>query len=339
MVIVTGREIYSFRTPDPAAKSCKAFVTSRLDGKANYLLDPMIERCKAQDADLFCLLGDDVAKSPADAFRYFLMVGYLNDVVRKWGKTKPTVFLRGEREMDGWSAFAYGNYFPRPDGKMYYTVSMGPVLFICLDTIGCPEENLQREQYAAYLKEQADWLIALKGTQAWKDAKFRVVLTHVAPLNGTPASKMVAKAFQTAFSNTLPAGSRSCFSRLFKKASSDGRIHLIIAGHESLYSRIESGSAGIIYGNRDFADAVIPRAASKYYSGLLKTIPQGVDYTLVICRAAEGMTIEAAPDKLSVKSHRWDMADGGFTDAFEITPDGKNVQQTAPLTIYGKEAR
>ena len=303
--VCEGREIYTFRTLNPEQTSCKVFVTSGFSGSARLTLDPMIERTNAADSDLFVFLGDSTEIGVGYKMRYLITLGFLDDITRKWGKTKPTLFLRGDRELDGSDSYFYGDYFPRPDGKLYHALTLGPVLFICLDTMADTPEPVQKEQYINYLKEQANWLAGLKKTEMWKKAAFRVVLGHFSPVEFSAASKNLSEAFRDVLNDT----------------SAEGRIHLYLAGHEPAYFRINPGSKELIGGNNAFKDdsKVFQRIAAR----AAKLIPDNVPYTLTVCHIREGMTLEADAQKLTVKSCRWDKIDGGVYDSFEIAPDGK----------------
>lgn len=96
----TGREIYTFKTLDPDKKNYKVFLTSDIHGTFRLTLDPMVKATNAMDCDLYFFLGDNVEDNVTD-IRYHTTFGFLDDVGRYWGKTKPTVYLRGNHDLSG----------------------------------------------------------------------------------------------------------------------------------------------------------------------------------------------------------------------------------------------
>ena len=312
--ICAGREIYTFKTLNPKQASCKVFVTSGFSGSARLTLDPMIERTNAADSDLFVFLGNNTDVGVGYKMRYLITLGFLDDITRKWGKTKPTLFLRGDRELDGSDSYFYGDYFPRPDGRLYHALTLGP------DTVTTTPEPVQMEQYKNYLKEQADWLRALKNSEAWKKAKFRVLLGHFSPIELSAPSKNIGEAFGDILQDASPAG----------------RIHLYLAGHEPIYFRLNPGSKELIVGSNAFKEDV--KVISRTAGRAVKLIPEGLACTLAVCHQKEGMTLEADADKLTVKSFRWSKIDGGLYDSFEITADGKVKNLTDDPMLWPEPA-
>jgi len=142
---------------------------------------------------------------------------------------------------------------------------------------------------------------------------------HVAPLSGEA----------TALSKK--------FMEVFSDASPEGKIHIMLAGHEHGYWRINPGTKELRFCNLH-NDVNMAKFPPKYI--LRNPIPDNVPFTMVTCNVAEGMVMEASPDKLTFKSHRWNKIDGGYHDAFEIMPDGsvKDLAETVvvPLTPPAK---
>lgn len=287
--IYVGRETYDFRTIDPKRENYKVFVTADFHGGSRLILDPMIDRCGAADADFHFFLGDNVEDSMDNA-RFFITFGFLDDVSRRWGAHKPTIYLRGNHDFWGRESFRWGDFFPRRDGKSYLAFSQGPALFVALDSMGGGSSPAQKQQVDAYLKEQAAWIAGLKRDPLWRKATFRVVMAHYGT-HGMETAHLMEPVFKEVLNDNTTAG----------------RIHLFLCGHEHLYIRID------------------PRAsASKVNEIPKKYTPSSADfnYTEVVCALAEGMTIDVAPRTLTVRSHLWNRPEGGLRDAFEIHPDG-----------------
>lgn len=314
MVKSVGREIYSFKTVDPKRDHYKMFVTSDFHGGSRLILDPMIDNCGANDADFYLFNGDNVEDHVGHNIRHNITFGYLDDVVRKWGTSKPTLFVRGNHDVWGIDTYKYGDYFPQPDGKTYYAFRQGPALFILIDTLWKAKEQLQEEQHLAYLDEQADWVRAMKKTEMWKGAKFRIAFMHVAPFPGE--------------GNTWVG--EHLFKGLFDDESKDGRIHMLVGGHVHEYWRL----------NPNTRETRVSATASGYDPkkypakwAFRDPVPERFPYVAVSCECTEGMTIEVSPEKLTVKSHRWSVKDGGLRDAFELTPDCQ-VKDLIETTAY-----
>jgi len=135
MVLSTGREIYSFRTVDPEKQNFKVFITADIHGGLRLCLDPMIDRSGAGDADFFFYMGDNVEDGPYMDYRGYATFGFLDDITRKYGKFKPSVFMRGNHDLWGADCYSHGDLFPSPDERTYQAIRQGPVLFLCLDTM------------------------------------------------------------------------------------------------------------------------------------------------------------------------------------------------------------
>ena len=288
--VFEGREIHSFRTLDPKLDRYQVFVTADLHGSARLCLDPMIENCGATNALLHFFLGDNVEDNMNDA-RYNTTFGFLDDVCRRWGKDKATVFLRGNHDTWGPESYKWRDYFPRLDEKSYQAVSAGPVLFICLDTMAAGYGSaINRKIVADYYEEQAQWIRDMKKTPTWKNARFRIVMAHFGS-HGGEQQKLVSDTFKNVLNET----------------GKDKRIHLFLAGHDHSYARFDPKS-------------VIAKAGP-YPSR--NTFSNDFNYAEVYCHIQEGMTIDVTKDKLTIKSHLWSKYPGtGLRDAFELLPDG-----------------
>jgi hypothetical protein len=301
--VYAGREIYAFRTIDPRRDHYQVFVTADFHGTARLTLDPMIDRCGAGDADFHFFLGDTVEDSLNDA-RYFITFGFLDDVCRRWGTRKPTIFLRGNHDLWGRESYRWGDFFPRRDGKSYFAFSQGPALFVALDSMARSYGSAaQREQVDRYLKEQAAWLAALKREPMWRKSTFRVVMAHFG-IHGSETTKLM----------------EPFFKEVLNDGSAAGRIHLFLAGHEHRYIRIN------------------PRSTETKVGEPFKNYPPltpDYNFTEVLCSLVEGMTIEVTPQKLTVRSHLWNQPEGGLRDAFEIHPDGSAKDLMAVKSFPG----
>ena len=313
--IGVGREIYSFRTLNPEKDQYRVFITSDFHGGGRLNMDPLLDGTKCHNADLFFYLGDNVDDNE-HMIRYYTTFGFLDDVTRAYGKYKPSIFIRGNHDFSGRETYQHGRYFPTPDKKAYQAFRHGPVLYVCLDTTWPSKENIQKEQMAKYVAEQVEWVRGLKKTEAWKTAKFRILLAHIAP--------------------TLNSG-RTYFTEEICKVLNDttpeGRIHAFLCGHDHVYRRINAGTRESRI-NNEFGE-VNP----KRYALVSDPVEGTVPYTVVICHFIEGMSLDVSAEKLVFKSHRWlRKPQDGLHDAFEITPDGK-VKDLIKVDVFPFEER
>ena len=299
-----GRETYSFKTFDPAATSYKVFVSADVHGAMRLVADAFWERTDAPEADMFLLLGDNVNDNMNEP-RFYITSGFLDDIVRLWGKSRPTVFVRGNHDTWGrHAAEGWSDYFGRPDGRGYYAIEKGPALFVVLDW--AEEYGLKsaasRETAAAYHAEQVAWFKALKNTDRWQRAKFRIVLSHYGTRIGSPRDPQF-KAFSGDMSEAL------------RDSSSAGRIHLLLCGHEHYYARCLPHVPGYYHNPRHDK----PGAKAHVYPA---TQDADCPYTEIAGAYCEAMTLEVSESSLKVRSH--DVRDAGATDLDGVTikPDG-----------------
>jgi acid phosphatase type 7 len=91
----------------------------------------------------------------------------------------PLLYVRGNHEMRGSFARELKNYFSFPHGQ-YYTYQTGPVFTVVLDS---GEETVKHKfDYSdTYREQQAKWFETVAQTEAYKNAKFRVVKMHIPP--------------------------------------------------------------------------------------------------------------------------------------------------------------
>ena len=296
---VVGRETYSFRTLDPNRSTYTCFVTTDNHGSLRLGGDQMFENTGAKDADLYFFLGDNVNDNMNEP-RFYITTGFLDDVVRLWGTSKPTVFLRGRHDSwgrhaaDGWAEF-----FSRPDGRGYYAIEQGPAVFVIFD---CAEEYrlkspAGREIAEAYRAEQLAWFEDYKKTAAWKNAKFRIGMCHY---------------------GTRTAPNDGCFRKFGDqfKASFSGKdgLHLLLCGHEHVYARSLPNTAEVF--------SVRTRPLRKGQKPPEYKMSDGsYDFTEICGRDREAMMLEISPERLVVRSRDFVNPGAPDFDAVEIFPD------------------
>ena len=295
--------VRTFRTLDPGRSAYRVFLASDTHGCANMNFAHMYAKSGAKDADFYFFLGDIVNDGVYNDIRFYVTRGFLDEVSRLWGGERPTVFMRGNHDLNGQDAYKWSEYFPQSDGKTYQAFRQGPALFVALDTMNRSRVPAQNAQHAAYLKEQADWIRGLRNTTMWRAAKFRIVMGHICPWPDLGSSKLTGPAFTEVFSDETP----------------EGRIHALVTGHQHQYYRLNPNSKvlHVANGHGDFNLKKYP--SSRYCA---KSIPERFPFVNLILNAHEAMTVDVTAEKLTFRSHRWYMEQGGYYDAFELYPDG-----------------
>lgn len=291
-----GRETYSFRTLDPARERYTCFVTADNHGSMRLGGDQMIERSGAKDADLYFFLGDNVNDNMNEP-RFYITTGFLDDVVRMWGQSKPTIFVRGNH--DSWGRHAaegWAEFFAHPDGRGYDYVAHGPALFIIFDMA---EEyrgrsTAGREVKAAYRDEQVAWIRELKKSEVWRKATFRIAMCHYGTRTGGGEFKVTRDWLRD------------------ELVGKDG-IHLFLCGHQHYYARSLPLSTEVYHNPRYDK----PKGKQPEFP-----LCDGTDdYTEISCDAREVMMLEIAPDRLVVRSCDFMDPKAGDLDHIEILPD------------------
>lgn len=115
--------------------------------------------------------------------------GFVNTACDIFAKEIPFYMSRGNHESRGKFASEFLNYFPTPTGLPYYTIKRGPMFFIILDGgEDKPDNDIEYYGTAAfddYREREAEWLSEVLKSQDFKSSPFKVVVTHVPPVNDT----------------------------------------------------------------------------------------------------------------------------------------------------------
>ncbi len=95
----------------------------------------------------------------------------------------PCWYLRGNHETRGAFARHLRDYLPLVEGRFYGAVTLGPARFVFLDT-GEDKRDDHAEysgltDFDGYLARQTAWLKAETAGEAWRSAKFRIVIEHI----------------------------------------------------------------------------------------------------------------------------------------------------------------
>ena len=152
-------------------------------------------------------------------------------------KLRPWLLVRGNHDSNGIAAENWYDYFQMPDEKSYYSIQLGEVFFIVLDC----GEFFDADKFNAYngplldmdklISRQSRWLKKVYRSEAFRKAKFRVVIAHGEP-----------QISRGRLNNTV----RAMMSDILKDNSDEGRIHLWLAGHCHYYWRAARNSKTLV---------------------------------------------------------------------------------------------
>lgn len=173
---------YTFRTDNPAATSCSFVTLSDMhDNAAKY--GRLLDRMPVGETDRVFLLGDMLSNFSRPDQPY---PSYIDTSVTRFARSIPFVAVRGNHETRGRYARLYGNYVYRPRGKFYGTYRLGDTFIIVLDTgEDKPDTHIDYSRitaFDAYRQEQVAWLRRVVRSEAFRQARHRIVLLHIPPV-------------------------------------------------------------------------------------------------------------------------------------------------------------
>jgi calcineurin-like phosphoesterase family protein len=158
-----------------------------------------------------------------------LLEKWLEPIARRLGQSKPLVFARGNHDMRGPFARRLYPYVPTPTGKFYYSLDVGPVHLVVLDTGEDKSDDTNvyagLNRFQSYKAEEFAWLRQhIRSNPRVTEAPFRIVVMH-APDWGWVNEK------------------NDRWTELANRA----RVDLVLAGHRHRFHRVEPGEAGNDY--------------------------------------------------------------------------------------------
>lgn len=162
----------------------------------NEVLENLLNKADYKRAGFIFFNGDMVSDMRSEEQ---LFGGFMDTAVRLFAKEKPMYYARGNHETRGNFANTFPKYFASSTGKLYYLLRRGPVCFVVLD---CgedkPDSDIEYSGIVAfdqYRDAERDWLRdALKSTE-FRDAPFKVVVSHMPPFGGWHGEDEIAAKF------------------------------------------------------------------------------------------------------------------------------------------------
>ena len=175
-------DTYRFSTLDSSADEVTFIEISDIHGD-NDKLEKLLHHAHVDASDMVIYAGDmmDYYATEDQPFHNFL-----DKSVELFASEKPFWLVRGNHETRGRYSRHLFRYFPREDNSYYYTLKQGPVFFVFLDS--GEDKPDSHPVYAGlndfdnYREEQTEWLRSVVASDEFKNATYRIVVTHIPPL-------------------------------------------------------------------------------------------------------------------------------------------------------------
>lgn len=188
---------------------------------------PDLIKLAGKPYDLVILNGDILSHSDGEK----PVLSILDQASESFASRIPMVWTRGNHEARGSFARELPGYMGLPQGRYYYAFDHGPVHFIVLDA-GEDKTDSHREyhglvDFSRYRRQQAEWLKTHVQSDAFKQARFRVVICHM-PFPSKAAADPSLYPEKSAFTGMKDA--YECFGQTLEVSG----IDLMLSGHMHL---------------------------------------------------------------------------------------------------------
>lgn len=308
---VHGEGLYTFRTFTPRKDAYRVLFLS--DQHAHTDIQAKFLRLgEVRKADFVVYGGDNLWDGFHEDGGLGLFSDFIDCAVEHHAKEIPCVFVRGNHEWSGRYSNEWMSWLRTREGKTYYAFLHGGVFYIVLDSGNCSAGDLFSHAEQVF-QDQREWLLTrILPSDAFKSAAFRVVITHIATHGQSDGASQQMM--------------RKYFMDLINRADPQCRIHLMLAGHEHRYMRVDprSPACKVFPYNYDGKQARAVSGEAFNYAMVSNDGPTcgGLDATLVI--------MDVTPDKLVLQTLG---PDGTRIDAFSIDQNG-NVTDDMPVPEY-----
>lgn len=171
-------EFQEFRTLDRRKRDFSFLVFNDIHDQPAFIPD-LLKVAGEQPYDFVVWNGDILSHIE----RENQITAMFDQAVASFASRTPLIWVRGNHEARGRLARQLPDYLAMPEGRYYYTFDHGPVHFIVLDT-GEDKRDTQREysglvDFFRYRRQQGEWLKTAVQTDAFRRAKYRVVVCHM----------------------------------------------------------------------------------------------------------------------------------------------------------------
>ncbi len=217
---VYSKEPFSFTTLNKKKSEVSFMMVNDIHDRAD-LMSEMLKDVNRENTDLVFFNGDMVS-TVNNENRIF--EGFMDSAVKLFASEVPVFLARGNHETRGQFSHLIPDYFPTINDKLYYNFTDGPVHFVVLDGgEDKPDSDIEYSdlaQYDNYRTKQQAWLQKVVQTPEFKDALYRVVVIHIAPMGST-------------WHGTLD------IQKKFLPILNDANIDIMLSGHEHEFSYIK----------------------------------------------------------------------------------------------------
>lgn len=189
------KEPLVFKTSDHNKQTVNFAMVNDIHGKSD-VLEKLVSHCDLKTTDLFLFNGDMVSifNSEKEIFD-----GFMDKATQLFASELPMYYTRGNHETRGSFATAFQDYFSPGQDHIYYMFRQGPVCFVILDSgEDKPDTDLEYAGitvYDQYRTEQAEWLAKVLESKEYKEAPFKVVVSHIPPFGGWHGDQEVKEKF------------------------------------------------------------------------------------------------------------------------------------------------
>ena len=215
----------TFKTPSKQADKVSVVVMNDLHQNAQTL-QVLWGLAKEKPVDLVFFNGDslDYLESEEQIVKHLLQ-----PITRLFATTTPLMYVRGNHETRGRFARFLRDYIETPGGKYYYSFDAGPVHFVVLDSGEDKEDSHPAysglNDFAGYREVEKQWLAQEVRSEAFRSARFRVVLMHMPP-------------FSAREGRDRSGGMTDCFEK-FAPLLNHVKVDLLITAHTHRHAYLE----------------------------------------------------------------------------------------------------
>ena len=181
---------YEFSTPSNEATTHRLLVLSDMHNRPSVLQN-FLTALDCQTADHIIYAGDMMDNMQMTATNGSALkaeepyASFINVSTQLFATQKDFCMLRGDHETKGDIADYFGTYFPHQSGKLYNAYRWGNLEIVLLDGgEALPDDDPTARTnmlaaYNPYRQEEARWLEQLIQTTEYKEAKYRIVVSHL----------------------------------------------------------------------------------------------------------------------------------------------------------------
>lgn len=199
---------------DVYKKKPLSFITSGKSGPFEFavvndihersnVLSKLLRQLNFSSTDFVFFNGDMIssAKSEEQIFK-----GFMDTATDIFASEIPMYYARGNHETRGPFASQFANYFPTISGHLYYMFSKGDVCFVVLDGgEDKPDSDIEYSGITdmdAYRSEETKWLIKAVNSEAFKKAKYKILVCHIPPTGNWHGNEEIIKKWMPILNNS-----------------------------------------------------------------------------------------------------------------------------------------